>query len=83
MQPNAAATLARDPLVSAAASVYSTPVPGEATTISEVSKNDSVIGDIRSVQSSRAFRKASTRNTASARASSSVAITGIGPSPVR
>jgi len=44
VQPNAAATLARDPRVSAAASVYSTPVPGDTITISEVSRKESDIG---------------------------------------
>jgi hypothetical protein len=49
VQPNAAAMLARDPLVSAAASVYSTPVPGEAITISEVSRKASDIGRTGSI----------------------------------
>jgi hypothetical protein len=43
VQPKAAATEARDPWASATASVYSTPVPGEATTISVVSRNESVM----------------------------------------
>src|SRR5690242_12672941 len=39
VQPNAATTLARRPRERPADSVYSTPVPGVATTISEVSRN--------------------------------------------
>jgi hypothetical protein len=39
VQPNAATTLARAPCDSAAASVYSTPVPGETITISDVIQN--------------------------------------------
>ncbi len=38
VQPNAATTLARVPRERPAASVTSTPVPGEATTISDVSR---------------------------------------------
>src|SRR3954451_7178150 len=40
VHPTAAATLIRDPRVSAAASVYSTPVPGETTTISEGTRKE-------------------------------------------
>ena len=43
VQPNAATTLARAPRASPAASVYSTPTPGDMTTISEVSRNSMVI----------------------------------------
>ena len=39
VHPNAATTLARDPRESPAASVNSTPVPGEAMTIREVIRN--------------------------------------------
>src|SRR3954451_24159723 len=46
VQPNAAATLIRDPRVSAAASVYSTPVPGDTITISEVIRKASDIGKL-------------------------------------
>ena len=44
VQPKAATTLARAPRDRPAASVNRTPVPGEAMTISEVSKNSSVMG---------------------------------------
>jgi hypothetical protein len=43
VQPKAAAMLAREPRVSATARVYNTPVPGEATTISDVSRNEAVM----------------------------------------
>src|ERR1700732_4239420 len=40
VQPNAAAMLGFEPRVSATARVYSTPVPGETITISEVSRKE-------------------------------------------
>jgi hypothetical protein len=43
VQPKAAAMLGRAPEVSATASVYNTPVPGDATTIREVNRNDKVM----------------------------------------
>src|SRR5438128_1086452 len=43
VQPNAATTLMRPPREKPVASVYSAPVPGEATTISEVSRNSMVM----------------------------------------
>src|ERR1700755_2405439 len=57
VQPNAAATLARDPRLSAAASVYSTPVPGETMTISEVMRKASEIGGPRSIGFQMHFEK--------------------------
>ena len=44
VQPNAATTLARDPREMPAARVYSTPVPGDATTMSDVIRNSQLIG---------------------------------------
>src|SRR5258706_12802630 len=43
VQPNAATTLARGPRDSPAASVYSTPIPGDATTISEVMRKSQLM----------------------------------------
>jgi hypothetical protein len=45
VQPNAATTLARDPRDSPAASVNSTPVPGEAMTINDVTRNSRLTAD--------------------------------------
>jgi hypothetical protein len=42
VHPNAATTLARAPRASPAASVKSTPVPGEATTMSDVTRNSTL-----------------------------------------
>src|SRR4051794_1757819 len=47
VQPNAATTLAREPRDSPAASVNSTPVPGEATTMNEVMRNSRLTGVLR------------------------------------
>src|SRR5260370_16111144 len=57
VQPNAAAMLARDPRLSAAASVYSTPVPGETMTINEVTRKESDIGGPGSVRVQMQFEK--------------------------
>jgi hypothetical protein len=43
VQPKAAAMLGRAPEVSATASVYNTPVPGDATTNREVNRHDKVM----------------------------------------
>src|SRR5688500_9400542 len=43
VHPNAASTLARGPRANPAASVKSTPVPGEATTMREVIKNSGLM----------------------------------------